>query len=151
MSDKVRRDNGLQRSVGERGFSLLEVIVCLAVLAIAIPAFLGAIVQNVQLEAMNNEMNIAVNTATGIIEEVHTLGYAEVNGTNLPATFEATGLGNDARTVKLTNSAGSTQVGRVIITENAAKTAKTVQVQVTWRGVTGGDMTIELLMEVTNY
>lgn len=124
---------------------------CLAVLAVAIPAFLVAIAQNVQLEAMNNELNIAVNTATSTIEDVHVLGYAEVNTTNLPATFEATGLGSDGKMMRLTNAAGSTQVGRLIITENVAKTSKTVQVDVVWRGVTGEERSLELITEVTNY
>jgi prepilin-type N-terminal cleavage/methylation domain-containing protein len=133
------------------GFSLLEVMICLVILAIALPAFLGAIVQNVQIEAMDNELNIAVNSVTGVIENVHILGYSEVNTTNLPQTFEAAGLGADGQTVKLINSAGSTQVGRVVITENVQGTVRTVQVQVSWRGATGGDRTIQAVAEVNTY
>ncbi len=134
-----------------RGFTLLEVMICLVILAIAIPAFLGTIVQNVQLEAMNNETNIALNAALTVIEDVHVLGYSQVDFANLPQTFEATGLSNDGRTVKLTNSANSIQVGRVIIVENAQSTSKTVQVDVIWRGITGSDRSMTLMMEVTNY
>ena len=134
-----------------RGFTLLEVMICLAILAIAIPVFLGAIAQNVQLEAMSNETNIALNAALTVIEDVHVLGYSQVDFTNLPQTFEATGLGNDNRTVKLTNSASSNQVGRVIIVENAQSTSKTVEVDITWRSITGSDRSMALMMEVTNY
>lgn len=124
---------------------------CLAILAIAIPAFLAAITQNVMLEQMNKEQNIAVTAASGIIEQVNTLGYAEVTATNLPATFEATGMANDGYPLKLSNTANLTQVGQVTITEDAAHMVKTVQVIVTWRGSTGGDRTLELVTVVTNY
>ena len=160
MSRKLQRRKRLQLRPDElgpsgllspRGFSLLEVMVCLVILAIAIPAFLAAITQNIQLEEMNSELNIAVNSATAVIEQVHTLGYAEVNFTNLPQTFEATGLGDDGRTVKLTNSAGSTVVGHVVISENTDRTVKTVQVQVVWRGITGGERTMMLLAQSTSF
>gem|GEM_PF-3581626 len=143
--------NGNELRTGSRGFSLLEVMVCLAILAIAIPAFLAAIAQNVQLEEMNNELNIAVNAASGILETVQTLGYTQVDYVNLPQHFEATGLGNDGRTVKLTNAAGSTQVGRVIISENAEGTVKIVEVELVWRGITGEERSMRLMTEVTNY
>ena len=146
MRRKPWQNNALQR-----GFTLLEVMLCLAILAIAIPAFLAAVVQNVTLEQMNSELNIAVNAACGVIEDVHTLGYSEVLSANLPPTFEATGLTSDGHTVKLTSRANSTQVGRVTITENATRMVKTVQVAITWRGITGGDRTIQLVTEVTNY
>ena len=139
---------GLRR---RSGFSLLEVMVCLVILAIAIPAFLGAVAKNVQLEAMNNETHIALNSITRVIEDLYMLGYSQVDFDNLPQTFEATGLGNDGRLVKLTDSAASTQVGRVTITENAQNTEKVVQVSITWRSITGSDRSMSLVAEVTDY
>ena len=133
------------------GFSLLEVMVCLVILSIAIPAFLGAVAQNVQLEAMNNESHIALNAINRVIEDVYMLGYSQVTFDNLPQTFEATGLGNDGRQVKLINSATSTQVGQVTITENAQHSEKVIQVTITWRSITGGDRSMSLIAEVTDY
>ena len=134
-----------------RGFALLEVMACVAVLAIAIAMFLAAIAQNVQLEEMNSETNIALHAADEIVEGVHSLTYGEVGYAVISPTFEATGVGNDNRTIRLTNSAGSTQVGQVTITENAEGTTRTVHVRVLWRSVTGGERSIALMTEVTNY
>lgn len=131
------------------GFTLLEVMVCLAVLAIAIPAFLAAIAQNVQLEQMNSETNIALAAANRVIEDVHALGFEQVDYFSVPQDFEATGLGNDGRTVKLTSGAGSTRVGTVLITPST--NTKTVLVTVTWRSITGSDRSIRLMTEVTSY
>ena len=133
------------------GFSLLEVMVCLVILAVAIPAFLGAIAKNVQLEAMNSETNVALGAANAIVESVQGLTYAEVAYGSVPQTFEASGLTNDGRTLQLTTSAGSTQVGQVVITENLAGTSKTVQVRATWRSITGSDRNIMLMTEVSSY
>ena len=141
----------LARSRRSAGFSLLEVMVCLVILAIAIPAFLGAIAKNVQLEAMNAETNVALGAASAIVETVHGLTYAEVAYGAIPQTFEASGLTNNGRTLRLTNSAGSTQVGQVLITENVEQTCKTVQVGTVWRSITGSDRRIVLMTEVTSY
>ena len=133
------------------GFTLLEVMVCLVILAIAIPAFLGAIAKNVQLEAMNAETNVALSAASAIVETVHGLTYAEVAYGPIPQAFEASGLTNDGRALQLTDAAGSTQVGQVIITEDAEATCKTVQVRTVWRSITGSDRSIMLMTEVTSY
>ncbi|HUW58112.1 MAG TPA: type II secretion system protein [Planctomycetota bacterium] len=134
-----------------RAFTLLEVMVCAAVLVIAITVFLMAIAQNVQLEAMNAETNIALNAANSVIETVRGLTYAEVTAANIPPTFEASGLGNDGRTIRLINAAGSTQVGQAAISENPAGTSRTVQVRVTWRCATGEMRRTTLMTEVTSY
>ena len=133
------------------GFSLLEVMVCAAVLVVAITVFLMAIAQNVQLEAMNAETNIAINAASSVIETVRGLTYAEVTSDNVPPTFEASGLGNDGRLIQLSNTAGSTQVGQAVITENLLGTSRTVHVRVGWRCATGEMRWMTLMTEVTSY
>ena len=136
---------------GRRGFALLEVMACAAVLAVAFVMFLSAIVRNAQLEEMNSETNIALHAAGEVIERAQALTYGQVGYVVISPTFEATGQGNDGRTIRLTNSAGSTQVGQVTITENAEGTSKTVHVRVRWRSVTGGNRSMALMTEVTNY
>ncbi|KPJ53699.1 MAG: hypothetical protein AMS16_05160 [Planctomycetes bacterium DG_58] len=134
-----------------RGFALLEVMACAAVLTIALVMFLAAIAQNAQLEEMNSETNIALHAAGEVIERVHSLTYGEVGYAAISPTFEATGEGIDGGTIRLTNSAASTQVGQVTITEDVLGTTKTVLVRVLWRSVTGGDRSMTLMTEVTNY
>lgn len=133
------------------GFALLEVMVCAVVLTVAIAMFLATIAQNVQLEEMNSETNIALHAAGQVVEEVHSLTYAEVGYGAISQTFEASGLGNDNRTIRLMNSAGSTQVGQVTITEDAEGMTRTVHVRVLWRSVTGSDRSMALMTEVTDY
>ena len=139
------------RPNAEAAFTLLEVMVCLVIIAIGITAFLTAITQNVQLEAMNSETKIAINAAQAVIETARTMTYAELSEAAVGETFVATGLTNDGQTLRLTSSEGSDQVGSVTITENPAQTTKTVQVAVVWRSITGGDRRIMLMTEVTSY
>jgi hypothetical protein len=94
---------------------------------------------------------VALHAANQVIETVHTLTYAEVNATSIPATFVAEGRTTDGATLRLTSSSSSAQVGRVAITENPTGTKKTIEVSVTWRGATGSDRTLMLMTEVTNY
>jgi prepilin-type N-terminal cleavage/methylation domain-containing protein len=133
------------------GFSLLEVMVCLVILSIAVPIFLAGIAQNVQLEQMNTETNIALNTANKVVESVHTWGYVNVVYAYIPQHFEASGLGTDGKTVKLTAKGGSTTVGTTTITENAQKNSKSVTVSITWRSITGSNRTVQLITEISKY
>jgi len=136
---------------GSGGFSLLELLACMAVLAVAIGMFLAAISENVQLEAMNSETNIALNAAIDVIESVRSMTYGQINSTTVPPTFEASGLASDGRTIRLTASSGSTLVGQAAVTENAEQTSKTVHVRVLWRSITGSDRSVALMTEVTSY
>ena len=136
---------------GRAGFSMLEVMACLVVLTVAVTIFVGAVAQNVRLEAMNAETNVALHAASSVIEDIHTMTYAEVAIGTVPETFKAEGAANDGRTLRLQTSANSPEVGRVTIIENGSRTKKTVEASVTWRSATGADRTILLMTEVTNY
>lgn len=156
MRRKLRHENILHLPcagppVHTAGFSLLEVMICMVVLTVAISIFLASIAKNVQLEAMNSETNIALNAASDVIETARSLDYGEVNHARIPATFEASGLGNDGHTVTLINTATSTQVGQVTITEDVGQTTKTVHVRVLWRSITGSERSVVLMTEVTSY
>ena len=140
-----------RRARGSAGFSLLEVMVCLVILTVAVTVFVAAVAQNVRLEAMNAETNVALQAASSVIEDIHTMTYAEVVTGTVPETFEAEGATNDGRTLRLIDSMNSTQVGHVTITENGLQTKKTVEASVTWRCATGEDRTIRLMAELTNY
>jgi len=126
-------------------------MVCLAIIAVAVTAFLTAITQNVQLEAMNSETNVAVNAAGAMIETVQTLTYAELVDGGVSTSFEASGLTSNGGTLFLTDVSGSRQVGHVTITENPQQTRKTVEVAVRWRSITGGEREIRLMTEMTDY
>ena len=136
---------------GKDGFTLLEVMVCLAIISIALTAFLTAITQNVQLESMNAETNVAVNAAGSLVETVQTMSFAELVDGAVASSFEASGLTSEGHTLFLTDSSGSRQVGHVTINTNPEGTRKTVEVAVTWRSATGSDRTIRLMTEVTDY
>ncbi len=142
---------GTEARSARSGFTLLEVMICLVILTVAITVFVTAVAQNVRLEAMNAETNVALRAAQAVIENVHTLTYAQVSDADVPASFVAEGATNDGRTLRLIDETGSTQVGHVIITENGPRTQKTVEATVTWRCATGGTRTIMLMTEVTNY
>ena len=133
------------------GFSLLEVMVCMVILTVGLSMFMAAVAQNVRLEAMNAETNIALSAAQSIIEDVHTMTYAEITSATLPATFPAQGATNDGQTLQLINATGSTQVGAVTVTEDGTQMKKTVNVTVSWRSATGGTRTLTLMAEATNY
>jgi len=150
----VRTGHDAQRRpepVGSAGFSLLEIMVCLVIIVVGITAFLMAVTQNVQLESMNSETKVAINTAQAVVETARTMTYAELTQTALGSTFTATGLTNDGRTLRLTDSIGSDEVGHVTVTENPGGTCKTVQVEVIWRSITGSDRRLMLMTEVTSY
>jgi prepilin-type N-terminal cleavage/methylation domain-containing protein len=148
---KSRNELGIEMGTRSAGFSLIEVMICLVVLTVAVTIFVTAIAQNVRLEAMNAETNVALRAAKGVVENVHTLTYAQVTTAEIPATFTAEGATNDGRTMKLIDASGSTQVGSVTITENGPRTKKTVEATVTWRCATGGIREVMLMTEVTNY
>ena len=145
--------NGLRANRARRsaGFSLIEVMLCLVILTVAVTVFVASVAQNVRLEAMNAETNVALQAASSVIEDIHTMTYAEVVAGTVPETFEAEGATSDGQTLRLTNSANSTEVGHVTITENGVRTKKTVEVAVTWRCATGENRTIRLMAETTNY
>jgi prepilin-type N-terminal cleavage/methylation domain-containing protein len=143
MMRGVRRD---------AGFSLIEVMIAMVVLTVAIAIFMETIAQNVRLEAMNAETNVAVSAANSFIEEkVHPLSYAQVISTSFPQTFVAQGLGNDGGTLRLMTSGGSLQVGTATMSENPQHTKKTVEVTVTWRSATGSNRALLLMTEIVNY
>jgi prepilin-type N-terminal cleavage/methylation domain-containing protein len=150
---KTIDDSGLWQSGGnhQAGFSLLEVMICMVILTVAISMFAAVIAQNVRLEAMNAETNVALSAAQSVIEDVHTMTYAEISSATVPATFVAQGAANDGQTMLLTSASGSTQVGSVSVTEDAGQTKKTVEVTVTWRSATGGTRSLFLMTEATNY
>ena len=133
----------------DAAFSLLELMIAMAVLTVAVAIFMETTAQGVRLEAMNAETNLAVSAANDIIEQVHTLNYAQVQVGSTP--FDAQGLGNDGSMVQLTTSAGSTQVGTATVNENPEHTKKTVEVKVTWRGASGSDRSLLLMTEIVNY
>ena len=136
---------------GKRGFTLLEVMVCLAIISVALTAFLTAITQNIQLESMNSETNVAVNAAGSLIETLQAMSYGELNEGAIETSFEAAGLTSDGHTLHLVDEDGSREVGHVTITENAQQTRKTVEVEVRWRSATGSERRIRLMTEMTNY
>lgn len=135
----------------EGAFALLEVMVAVAILAIALLTFLASMANNVELTQMNSETNIALNALIEAKEGISSFTYNQINTDFIEPTFVATGEGRDGRTITLMNSANSNQVGRVTIQENDTGDLKTVELRVTWRSITGSDRTIRLLVECADH
>ena len=140
-----------RRGPGDDAFTLLEVMAALVVLTVAITAFLAAIAQNVQLEAMNAETVTALNCATKTVETIKNMDFADVKSGSISPTFTAEMIGNDGKTIKLTDTAGSEDVGKVTILGTSDPKATVVLVEVTWRSVTGSERFLRLMTEVTDY
>ena len=133
------------------GFTLIEIMLALVVLTVAVTAFLGASVQNVQLEQMNAETVTALNAASEIIESIKSLSFGDVAAGGIPETFEAEMTGNDGKVIHLSDSEGSQQVGHVTVSTTSDPKVLQVEVLVTWRSIGGDDRSIRIMTEVTDY
>ena len=139
------------RKSPEAAFTLLEVLIAVAILSVALMTFMASMANNVELTQMNSETNIALNAITEAKEGIGALSYGDLTTDLMSATFAASGLGRDDKTIVLTNSSGSGQVGRMALRENESGDLKTVELSITWRSITGSDRTIRLLVECANY
>ncbi len=80
-------------SAGRRkaGFSLLEVVVALGVLAISMTGIVGLLLVSHQHNTSTNETTIAAKACEEMMETLRTMTYAQVKAQN-GVTFVATGL-----------------------------------------------------------
>lgn len=75
----TQRSPRVPASAGQRGgFTLLEVMFAAAVLAIAISGSAGAMLSAMQLDRMNRERSLALQSARRVIEQAQDVEFAEV-------------------------------------------------------------------------
>lgn len=87
------------------GFSLIEVVVALAVASIGVLGFSQALLGSIVLGQVNHQSSMARRAASDILEDMHTVPFTEIfarynasdlddlpSGTHMPGTFSVEGL-----------------------------------------------------------
>lgn len=131
------------------GFTLIEAIVALVILATAMPAMLWAI-QGAQLTRntpvmVNRARWLAQETLESIIADRHAplLGYAQVIGSAYPPEAQVPGFPQFSRSVTITETGPQFAVGGTGL--------KTVTVRVGWTDTRGQSREIRLATVLTDY
>ena len=122
---------GHRRLSGERGFTLLEVIIALGVIAISLFAALTMILHTSKTKDSMREQQIARETAAAKLEEIKAHPFNLINATYSGATFPVSGLTDP------TNVAGNFQGRGTVSVDASNPNLFEVQVTVTWRGQGG--------------
>jgi len=126
----------------ERGFTLLEVLIALAILALALPILLGLRNWDLDLHARANELTTATTLAQEKLIETE-LGPALSLGESA-GEFQSTPLGSQA-TAAQTNRPSNYRWKR-IVSPTPLPIVREVKIQVLWpRG------TMEEMVEVSTY
>ena len=131
---------------GRGGFTLVEVMVALAILGIEALALMTLLVSCQGLESVTHETALAVNEARRVLEGIRYREYAQIDETNVAPTFDVSQGG-----MTLTPQAGQAQCGSVSITEDAGAGVKDITVVVSWRSITGGNRRIQLACQVSDH
>ena len=152
------------------GFSLLEVMMAVSIIAIALVGLLSVITECVNLDKDTSEMNTAMWQAKQMIENIRGQGFVSIpaylnTGTGVGPDFEVPGLSPQTAD---TDGFNPHRCGEVILnsvlqnnvetaaptfaawTYNALDQAYDVTVRVSWRGVRGNRQ-IELRTKIGNY
>ena len=133
----------------QRGFTLVETVAAVIILAIAIPPMLWSIRQT-QISRVNPMMVskarwLATEKLEDIVADRHSSarGYGYVSGGNYPAENPVTGYAGFTRTVSITETAAD------LVTVGTGY--KKVTVTVTWTDATGTSRSMPLSTIVTDY
>jgi general secretion pathway protein I len=127
----------------ERGFTLLEVLIALGILALALPILLGLRNWDLDLHARANELTTATILAQEKLIETELLGVLLPIG-ETGGEFQSTPLGSQA-TAEMTNRPSNYRWKR-IVSPTPLPIVREVKIQVLWpRGTT------EEMVEVSTY
>lgn len=77
---------------GQRGFSLLEVLIAAVVVVVLVLSFLGSVVASFMADAASHNVNSSVNVARQTVEEVLELSFTDVLALDGDTILTADGL-----------------------------------------------------------
>lgn len=122
------------KRTNRRGFTLIEVIVAMAVTAIAIVGLLGTMLVTLRTREAAREHDVASNGANGQIERIRGTNFTDINGTFGPPNDRF--LVNNLPTNAPTQANPNGFQGQVVINQLGPDLVD-VQVLVDWPSIAG--------------
>lgn len=95
--DDQRNSRAVRTRRTRRGFTLLEVMISAAILAVAISGICGSMLSALALDRVNRETTLARSAARRLLEEARGVPFAEIFATYNASTADDVGLTNPAR------------------------------------------------------
>ncbi|KPJ61735.1 MAG: hypothetical protein AMS15_05890 [Planctomycetes bacterium DG_23] len=127
--------------LGQRGWSLVEVMVAVAVLAIGLLALLGSMAYAVRLSRVTREINAANFTLVSVMEDIAGTPYDDIEE-EFPNGQEVTEIGG----IEITGSDYYKLQDQVVIVNHRQMEEGILEVRatITWRTGTGRDQSMSL-------
>lgn len=127
--------------MGQRGWSLVEVMVAVAVLAIGLLALLGSMAYAVRLSRVTREINAANFTLVSVMEDIAGTPYDDIEE-EFPNGQEVTEIGG----IEITGSDYYKLQDQVVIVNHRQMEEGILEVRatITWRTGTGRDQSMSL-------
>ena len=127
-----------------KGFTLLELVICMTVLAVAVIGLLTSVVESAYLQKANQETVLALNQARARLEQVKETPYSEVLPGN--STFDCV-----QGSMSLNRINADVPVGTLTIGAEDASGVKQVTVAVVWKSARGRAKTVRLGTYLTKH
>jgi prepilin-type N-terminal cleavage/methylation domain-containing protein len=131
------------KPIFNRGFTLVEIVVAVAILAFALCSILATYVTCFVLMATSKNINIATNAAMGVMEEIRTAPFTQLDQVGLPCDWVGHYHGCTFNVAGLPLGAG------IIAVDNTNPDLLNVTVAVTWNQ-SGRIMSTTLVTLVAN-
>lgn len=128
------KDQGHDSTIGNRGFTLLEVLVTALILAVGLLGTLGLATGVIRGNYFSKNLTSATVIAQTQLEAAHSKGYASLTAANFPATPATISMGgvNFTRTTTITNNSPANNMRTVSVTvtwNESNNTARSVSLQ----------------------
>jgi len=130
----------------KRGFTIVEVAICLALLVIVAVAMIYVITENSYVEQANKEKILALNYARKMLENVKAYPYEDIIQDNFPATFNVS-----ENNIELKPREGAAACGTLSISNEDAEGVKTILVTIEWQTARGMPLSVQLETSVTEH
>ena len=128
-----------------RGFTIVEVAICLALLVVVALAMVYVVTENSYVEQANKEKILALNYARKMLEDVKSHPYEEIRQSNFPVHFDVS-----ENNIELEPLAGAS-CGTLSISGEDAEGVKTIFVSIEWQTVRGMPLSVQLETSVTDH
>jgi prepilin-type N-terminal cleavage/methylation domain-containing protein len=134
----------MEKLMNERGFTVIEVAICLALLVIVVLGMVYVITENSYLEEANKEKILALNCARRMLENVKAQTYEDIVPGNY--TFDVSEHG-----IALGRIDPYVPVGMISIGNEDAEGCKPILVTVEWRTARDMPLRVQLQTLVTDH
>ena len=128
-----------------RGFTVVEVAICLALLVTVAIAMVYVITENSYVEQANKEKILALNYARKMLEDVKSHPYEEIIQGNFDPYFNVS-----ENEIELKPREGTAYCGTLSISGEDAEGVKTILVTIEWQTVRGMALSVQLDTWVTD-